>query len=77
MIASPNGIFGVYSDARSVRVHALLGDGSGREFAIGAMHSQYDILKTAEAVAESGIAAGATFDKNSALPLTMFTVALK
>ena len=41
------------------------------------MHSQYDRLKTAEAVAESGINAGTTFDKNSALPLTMFTVPLK
>ena len=48
--------------------------GSGREFALGAMHSQYDSLKTAQAVAEIGIDAGATFDKNSALPLTMFTL---
>ena len=41
------------------------------------MHTQYDQLKTAAAVAEIGIDAGATFDKNSALPLTVFTVALK
>jgi ATP-dependent HslUV protease subunit HslV len=51
--------------------------GSGLEFALGAMHSQYGLLKTAQAVAECGIDAGATFDKNSALPLTLFTVPLQ
>jgi hypothetical protein len=41
------------------------------------MHTQYDQLNSAEAVAETGVNAGATFDKNSSLPLTLFTVALK
>jgi ATP-dependent protease HslVU (ClpYQ) peptidase subunit len=77
LIASPNGIFGVYSMREVFEYTRFWAIGSGREFALGAMHSQYDVLKTAQAVAESGIAAGATFDKNSALPLTMFTVTLK
>ena len=49
--------------------------GSGREFALGAMHAQYGRLRTAEASPRSGIEAGTTFDKNSALPLTIYTLA--
>jgi ATP-dependent protease HslVU (ClpYQ) peptidase subunit len=77
LIANPNGIFGVYSMREVFEYTRFWAIGSGREFALGAMLSQYDQLKTAEAVAEAGINAGATFDKNSALPLTMFTVALR
>ena len=36
--------------------------GSGREFAIGAMHVLYGRLKTSEAIAKAGVACGATFD---------------
>jgi ATP-dependent HslUV protease subunit HslV len=77
LIANPNGIFGVYSMREVFEYTRFWAIGSGREFALGAMLSQYDQLKTAEAVAEAGINAGATFDKNSALPLTLFAVALK
>jgi ATP-dependent HslUV protease, peptidase subunit HslV len=77
LIANPNGIFGVYSMREVFEYTRFWAVGSGREFALGAMHSQYDHLKSAEAVAETGIDAGATFDKNSGLPLTMFTVPLK
>jgi ATP-dependent protease HslVU (ClpYQ) peptidase subunit len=51
--------------------------GSGREFALGAMYSQYPKLKTAVAIARAGIEAGATFDRNSGLPMTLYTVAAK
>jgi hypothetical protein len=40
------------------------------------MHSQYNRLRTAEAIARAGIDAGTTFDKNSGLPLTLYTVAV-
>ncbi len=50
--------------------------GSGREFALGAMNARYTQLKTAEAVAKAGVEAGATFDKNSALPLTIYAMPL-
>ena len=48
--------------------------GTGREFALGAMHALYTRLPTAEAVARAGVEAGAIFDKNSALPMTLYTV---
>jgi ATP-dependent protease HslVU (ClpYQ) peptidase subunit len=51
--------------------------GSGREFALGAMHAQYSKLRTAVAIARAGIEAGAAFDRNSGLPMTFYTVAAK
>ena len=51
--------------------------GSGREFALGAMHAEYPKLRTAAAIARVGITAGATFDRNSGLPMTLYTVPVK
>ena len=39
------------------------------------MHAQYPKLRTAAAIARAGIDAGATFDQNSGLPMTLYTVA--
>jgi hypothetical protein len=41
------------------------------------MHSMYGRLRSAGAVAKVGVEAGTTFDKNSALPLTLYTVPLR
>ena len=51
--------------------------GTGREFALGAMHSQYQRMRNASAVATAGIEAGAMFDKNSGLPMTIYMLSLK
>ena len=51
--------------------------GSGRSFALGAMHSVYNKVKTAREVAEAGIAAGCEFDRNSAGPCDIFTLKAK
>jgi len=40
------------------------------------MHARYGQLRSAEAVARVGVEAGATFDKNSALPMTIYTLPL-
>jgi ATP-dependent protease HslVU (ClpYQ) peptidase subunit len=77
LIANANGIFGVYSMREVFEYNHFWAVGSGREFALGAMHSMYGRLRTAEAVAKAGIDAGTTFDKNSALPLTVYTLALR
>ena len=77
LIANPSGIFGVYSMREVFEYTRFWAVGSGREFALGAMHSQYAVLKTAAAIAAAGIDAGATFDKNSGLPQTQFSVQLK
>jgi len=77
LVANEHGIFGVYSMREVFEYTRFWAIGSGREFALGAMHAQYPRLRTAEAIAKSGIDAGATFDRNSGLPMTMYTVALK
>ena len=76
VIANSSGIFGVYSMREVFEYTQFWAVGTGREFAIGAMYSLYDRLPTAEAVARAGIEAGATFDKNSGLPLTIYTMPL-
>ena len=75
LVANANGIFGVYSMREVFEYTRFWAVGSGREFAIGAMHAQYPRLRTAEAIARAGVDAGATFDRNSGLPMTLYTVA--
>jgi len=41
------------------------------------MNSQYQRMRNAAAVATAGVEAGAMFDKNSALPMTLYTLQLK
>jgi ATP-dependent protease HslVU (ClpYQ) peptidase subunit len=77
LIANEHGIFGVYSMREVFEYTRFWAVGSGREFALGAMYAQFPRLKSAAAVATAGIEAGATFDKNSGLPMTLYTVQLK
>ena len=74
LIASPRGIFGVYSMREVFEYTRFWAVGSGREFAIGAMHVLYGRLKTSEAIAKAGVACGATFDKNSSMPMTTYSL---
>ena len=76
LVANGNGIFGVFSMREVFEYTQFWAAGSGREFALGAMHARYSKLRTAEAVARVGVEAGATFDKNSGLPLTLYTLPL-
>src|SRR6476646_8412424 len=76
LIANANGIFGVFSMREVFEYTQYWAAGSGREFALGAMHARYAQTKTAEAVARIGIEAGAKFDRNSALPMTLYTLPL-
>ena len=74
LIANEHGIFGVYSMREVFEYTQFWAAGSGREFALGAMHAQYSRLRSAEAIARAGVEAGALFDKNSALPMTLYTL---
>ena len=77
VIANSSGIFGVYSMREVFEYTQYWAVGTGREFALGSMYSLYERLGSAEAVARAGIEAGATFDKNSGLPLTLYTLPVK
>ena len=74
LIANEHGIFGVYSMREVFEYTRFWAVGSGREFALGAMHAQYRrAARPPTAIARAGIEAGALFDKNSALPMTLYT----
>ncbi|MDB5966065.1 MAG: transporter [Polaromonas sp.] len=76
-IANANGIFGLYSYREVFEFKEFWGIGSGRSFALGAMHAAWDKAKTAREVAVAGLDAGCEFDKNSAGPADVFTLKLK
>ena len=77
VIANANGIFGLYSYREVFEFKEFWGIGSGRSFALGAMHACWDKAKTAREVAMAGLNAGCEFDKNSGGPIDVFTLKLK
>ncbi|MFM9879043.1 MAG: MFS transporter [Burkholderiaceae bacterium] len=77
VIANASGIYGLYSYREVFEFKEFWGIGSGRSFALGAMHAVYARAKTAREVAELGLQAGCEFDRNSAGPLDVFTLKLK
>lgn len=76
LIANATGIYGVYSYREVFEFDRFWAAGSGRNFALGAMHAAYASAKTAEAVVRAGLAAGAEFDKNSAEPFEVHVLKL-
>lgn len=72
VIANPHGIFGIYSMREVYEFQRFWAIGSGRDYAIGAMHASYEQCENAKDVARIGVDAGITFDVNSSLPITMF-----
>jgi ATP-dependent HslUV protease, peptidase subunit HslV len=76
LIASPGGIFGLYTYRQVEQYAKFWAIGSGSNLALGAMFAVYDQLEDAEAIAEIGIKAASEFDTSSALPCTSYTVNL-
>src|SRR5881227_2130728 len=77
VIANTTGIYGLYSYREVFEFKEFWGIGSGRSFALGAMHAAWDKSKTAREVAMAGLNAGCEFDRNSDLPCDIFTVKAK
>ena len=77
VIANSTGIYGLYSYREVFEFKEFWGIGSGRSFALGAMHAMYSKAKSAREIAEAGIVAGCEFDRNSAGPSDLFTVKIK
>ena len=59
----------------SVQLRALLGHRLRPQLRARAMYASYDRLRTAQAIAETGIHAGAEFDKSSSLPVRVYAMA--
>ena len=77
VVANATGIYGLYSYREVFEFNEFWGIGSGRSFALGAMHAVWDKTKTAREVAVIGMNAGCEFDKNSGGPVEIFTLKLK
>lgn len=76
LIANAHGIFGVYSYREVFDFDRFWAAGSGRNFALGAMHTAFGRAKTAAEVVRAGLEAGSEFDRNSAGPYEIHTVRL-
>lgn len=77
VIANATGIYGLYSYREVFEFKEYWSIGSGRSFALGAMHAGWDKARSARELATVGVHAGCEFDKNSAAPVEVFTVKLK
>jgi ATP-dependent protease HslVU (ClpYQ) peptidase subunit len=77
LIVNVHGIFGVESYREVFEFERFWAIGSGRRFALGAMHAAYDRARSAREVAEAGVAAGCEFDTSSAGPTRLHTFKLK
>ncbi|MGO4396448.1 MFS transporter [Variovorax sp. M-6] len=77
LLANASGIFGIYSYREVFEFKQFWSIGSGRSFALGAMHAVYDKARSARDVAEAGVAAACEFDRNSAEPVDVLTLKLK
>lgn len=77
LIVNEFGIFGIYSMREVFEYTQYWAIGSGHEFALGALHQAYPRYDGAIEIAQAGVEAGIALDKNSALPITLYSVRLK
>ncbi len=76
LIANKTGIYGVYTLREVFEFDRFWSIGSGRSFALGAMHAVYGNNRSAASIAEAGVAAGIEFDTASGPPIVVHTVKL-
>jgi ATP-dependent HslUV protease, peptidase subunit HslV len=76
LLANPHGIFGIYPMRAVVEFTKFWAAGSGMEYALGALHSNYNRFDNVEDIARSAIEAAAEFDEGTELPITLHSVDL-
>ncbi|HEY6895634.1 MAG TPA: hypothetical protein VI279_00095 [Rhodocyclaceae bacterium] len=77
LIANNSGIYGVFSLREVFEFDRFWGIGSGRNYALGAMHALYDGPGSASDIARAGVMAGIEFDTSSGGPVVVHSVTLK
>lgn len=77
LIANGSGIYGVYSYREVFEFDRFWGVGSGRNFALGAMHALYDGPLSAAEIAVAGVTAGIEFDTASGPPVVIHEIQLE
>ena len=73
LIANPHGIFALYSYRSAQQFHKFWAAGSGRDFALGAMHTVYDQCENVVDIVKAGLQASAEFDSATAAPFEIHT----
>jgi ATP-dependent protease HslVU (ClpYQ) peptidase subunit len=76
LIANSSGIYGIYSMREVFEYTQYWAIGSGHEFSLGAMHHAYPRDTDAVSIAKAGVEAGIAYDKNSAAPVTQYSLRL-
>jgi len=76
LIVNASGIYGVYSMREVFEYTQFWAIGSGHEFALGALNHAYALYDDAETIAQIGVNSGIAFDRNSAAPITHYTLPL-
>lgn len=76
LIVNASGLYGIFSMREVFEYTQYWAIGSGHEFALGAMQHAYSRFDNAADIARAGVEAGIAFDKNSAAPITQYTVTL-
>ena len=76
LVVNASGIYGVYSMREVFEFDKFWSIGSGRDFALGAMHATYTGRRSAEDIARIGVLAGAEYDTGTGLPMNIASVKL-
>lgn len=76
LIINSSGLYGIFSMREVFEYTQYWAIGSGHEFALGAMQHCYSRFDSATDIARAGVEAGIAFDKNSAAPITLYSVTL-
>lgn len=74
LIANSTGIYGLSSYRYVQEYSKFYANGSGAEYALGAMFAVYGDKRSALEIAEIGARAGAEFDDGSSVPITSYSV---
>lgn len=76
LVVNRMGIFGIGSYREVNEYSTYWAIGSGRRFALGAMHAVYNKNATARSIAEAGVKAASEFEESCGLPLKTRTIRL-
>ena len=76
LIANKTGAYEIQSYREVHNIGQYWAIGSGKRFALGAMHAIYNAEKNPRVIAEKGLKAACEFDESSGLPLLMRSVSL-
>ena len=77
LLATPWGLYGIFTMREVFRYPKFWAMGSGREYALGALQTLYDGAGSAAEIAEAAVLAACEFDKGSGPPVEKYVVKLR